>query len=62
MTTPSTPKIVAGKFGCEYCPHPAHPDGLCTQCKCKGKKSIWKTLFGGLGRAIGEAKFGGGDN
>jgi hypothetical protein len=53
----SAPEVGSGNYGCEYCPHPRHPDGRCTQCNCKGKKPIWKVLFGALGRALGEAKF-----
>lgn len=44
---------------CDFCPHPIHTNTKCTQCKCKGKQKVWKSILSGLGNAIGEAMFGG---
>jgi len=42
---------------CQFCPHAAHGTERCSRCHCKGKARWWQKLFGGLGEAIGEAKF-----
>lgn len=44
---------------CEFCPHEAHGTNRCGECRCKGKARWWQRMLGGLGNAIGEAKFGG---
>ena len=58
---------------CTFCAHPLHTGQRCCSwhfadggmtkvyCKCKGKPGFWRSLLGGLGDAIGEAKFGGED-
>lgn len=51
-TTPTTPM-------CSFCPHDAHGTEKCEQCRCKGKRSWFKSFIDSIGNAIGEAKFGG---
>lgn len=44
---------------CQFCPHEFHGTERCKQCRCKGKARWWQKFLGGLGDAIGQAKFGG---
>jgi len=47
---------------CQFCPHRFHGTARCPDCKCKGKAPWWKQMLNGLGNAIGESLFGGGDD
>lgn len=31
-----------GPLLCSYCFHPLHEGYKCTQCKCKGKPTLWR--------------------